>query len=54
MYLGIRGRHSIGNEEEGEMRSMIGRFEEYLDEKRLTLNYYKTKIMRYFRRKEGG
>lgn len=52
MYPGIRGRHSIANEEEGEMRSMIGRFEEYLDEKRLTLNYYKTKIIRF--QKGGG
>lgn len=37
---------------EEEMRSMIGRFEEYLDEKRLTLNYQKTKIMRF--QKGGG
>lgn len=38
-------------EEEEEMRSMIGRLEEYLDRKRLELNAGKTKIMRF---KRGG
>lgn len=36
-------------EGEDELRSMIGRFEQYLDEKRLELNTEKTKIMRFRR-----
>lgn len=46
-YSGIRGRHSTAGEGRGKMRSMIGRLEKYLDEKRLTLNTQKTKIMRF-------
>lgn len=38
--------------EEGEMRSMMGKLEGYLEEKGLTLNVNKTKIMRF--RKGGG
>lgn len=38
-------------ENEGEMKSMMERLEEYLDRKRLMLNKGKTKIMR-FRKKE--
>jgi len=37
---------------EGEMRSMVGRLEGYLDEKGLELNVGKTKIMKF--RKGGG
>lgn len=33
-------------EEEGEIRSMMNRLEEYLDKKKLVLNVKKTKIMR--------
>lgn len=39
-------------EGEDELRSMMARFEEYLDGKRLELNMGKTRIMRF--RKEGG
>lgn len=39
-------------EEKEEMRSMIGRLEEYLDRKKLELNVNKTKKMRF--RKGGG
>lgn len=39
-------------EEEAEMKSIIGRFEEYLGEKRLELNAEKTKMMR-FRKGKG-
>lgn len=41
----------LAEDEEG-MRSMIGRFEEYLNKKRLELNANKTKIMRF--RKKGS
>jgi hypothetical protein len=40
------------SEDEEEMRSMIGRLEEYLEKKKLELNVDKTKIMRF--RKGGG
>lgn len=39
-------------EEEDEIRSMMGRLEEYLDKKGLELNTGKTKIMRF--RKGAG
>jgi len=38
-------------EEKAEMRSMIGRLEEYIERKGLELNVGKTKVMRY---KKGG
>lgn len=37
-------------EGEDEMRSMIGRFEEYLEKKRLELNTSQTKVMRFKRK----
>lgn len=37
-------------ENEGEMKSMMERLEEYLDQKRLVLNKGKTKIMRFRKR----
>lgn len=39
-------------EDEGSIKSMLGRFEEYLDRKDLELNAGKTKVMRF--RKGGG
>lgn len=39
-------------EDEGSMRSMLGRLEEYLDRKGLEVNTEKTKVMRF--RKGGG
>lgn len=38
---------------EGEMRGMLGRWEEYLDRKGLKLNVNKTKMMRCRREGEG-
>lgn len=40
-------------EEEGEMRSMIERLEEYLEKKRLELNIGKTKMVRFMRGGKG-
>lgn len=52
VFPGVRSDIVLLTEDEGSMRSLLERLENYLDRKGLQLNTEKTKVVRF--RREGG